>query len=236
MHGDSCSTTRVDPDSMRSTSFGDDCTGPSAPPCSRENALVDNRAAAPKSCLPSLEIRSLTAAGGLLPITEASTATRTTFSKPSLRLYSTEETNSKKKIWTSVSSAWYDSSFRKLLAVSSCRKVMETKSKQNRTFDPGGFQGRLCACPFLGSWRALLCGRFMLELDETTALFEGSIIRDSKAFRRAVRAKLFTRYVWRSIRWLFEARPALYCAKIKTMPARAALGYRRGERRSCRRS
>ena len=28
MHGDSCSTTRVDPDPLCSTSFGDDCTGP----------------------------------------------------------------------------------------------------------------------------------------------------------------------------------------------------------------
>ena len=28
---------------------------------------------------------------------------------------------------------------------------------QNRTFDPGGSKGHLRACPFLGSWRALLC-------------------------------------------------------------------------------
>ena len=34
MHGDSCSANRVDPDSMCSTSFGDDCTGPPAFPCS----------------------------------------------------------------------------------------------------------------------------------------------------------------------------------------------------------
>ena len=34
MHGDSCSIDRVDPDPMCSTSFGDDCTGPPAPPCS----------------------------------------------------------------------------------------------------------------------------------------------------------------------------------------------------------
>ena len=29
---------------------------------------------------------------------------------------------------------------------------------QNRTLYPGGSQGRLRACPILGSWRALLCG------------------------------------------------------------------------------
>ena len=42
-------------------------------------------------------------------------------------------------------------------------------------FDPGGFQGRLRACPFLGPWRALLCWRFMLGLDEAAAIFGGSI-------------------------------------------------------------
>ena len=26
------------------------------------------------------------------------------------------------------------------------------------TFDPGGSRGHLRACPFLGSWRALVCG------------------------------------------------------------------------------
>ena len=66
IHGNSCSTDRVDPDPMCSTSYGGDYTGSPAPPCSRENGLVDNRAAAPKSCLPSLEMRSPTAAGGLL--------------------------------------------------------------------------------------------------------------------------------------------------------------------------
>ena len=29
---------------------------------------------------------------------------------------------------------------------------------QNWTFDPGGSQGYLRACPFLESWRALVCG------------------------------------------------------------------------------
>ena len=111
MHRDSCSADRVDPDPMCSTSFGDYCTGPPAPPCSGENALVDNRAAAPKSCLPSLEIRSPTAAGGFLPTGEISTATKTTFSKSPLRPYSAEEANSKKtNLWTSTPPAWYDDS------------------------------------------------------------------------------------------------------------------------------
>ena len=33
------------------------------------------------------------------------------------------------------------------------------------------------------------------RLDETAAFFGGSMFRDSKAFRRAVRAKIFTPYV-----------------------------------------
>ena len=44
-----------------------------------------------------------------------------------------------------------------LPAAPDCRRVVETKSRQNRTFDPGGSQDHLRACPFLGSWRALVC-------------------------------------------------------------------------------
>ena len=164
MHGDSCSADWVDPDTTCSTSFGDDCTGPPAPPCSGETSLVDNRAAATKSCLPSLEMHSPAAAGCLLPTGEASTATNTTFNKSPLRLCATEETNPKEtSLWTSVPSVWYDSSFwrNKLLAAASCRRAMETKPMQNKTFDPGGSQGCLRACPVLGSWRALLCGEVM---------------------------------------------------------------------------
>ena len=43
---------------------------PPALPC-RDDVLVENGAAAPKSCLPSLELRSPTAAGDLLPTGEA---------------------------------------------------------------------------------------------------------------------------------------------------------------------
>ena len=79
MHGDSCSASRVDPDPMCSISFRDDCIGPPEPPCLGENALVDNGAAAPKPCLPPLEMRTTTAAGGLLPTGETSAATKTIF-------------------------------------------------------------------------------------------------------------------------------------------------------------
>ena len=118
----------------------------------RENVLVEDGAAAPKSCLPSLEICSPSAAGGLLPAGDTSTATKTTFNKSPLQLYATKQANSKKKkVWTLIPSAWYDSSFWKLLGASSCVRVIETKPMQNRRFDPGGCQGRLRACPYLGS-------------------------------------------------------------------------------------
>ena len=93
MHGDSCFANRVDPNPMYSTSVGDDRTGPPVPPCSGENALVDDGAAAPKSCLPPLEMRTTTTAGGLLPTGETSAATKITFNQSPLRLYSTEKTN-----------------------------------------------------------------------------------------------------------------------------------------------
>ena len=39
-------------------------------------------------------------------------------------------------------------------------------------FDPGGFTGRLRACPFLGTSRALLCGEVVVRaLDEAAAFF-----------------------------------------------------------------
>ena len=45
------SSAQVNPDPMCLTSFGDDFTGPPALPCSRDDALVDKGAAAPKTCL-----------------------------------------------------------------------------------------------------------------------------------------------------------------------------------------
>ena len=152
MHGDSCSATRVDPGpKTNSTSFGVKAEPP-ALPC-RDGVLVENGAASPKSCLQSLEMHSPSAAGGLLPTGETSTATKITVNRPRLRLHLTEEKN----LRTSTQPVSYDSSFWNLLAAPICRKVIETKSMQNRIFDPGGFQGRLRACPFLGSWRAIFC-------------------------------------------------------------------------------
>ena len=100
MHGDSCFANRVDPDLMCSTIFGGDSTGPPALPCSRYDALVSNGAAAPKSCLSPLEMRSPTATGGLLSAGMATSATKTAFHQLLLWLCLTEE-----KFYTSSTSA-----------------------------------------------------------------------------------------------------------------------------------
>ena len=110
MHGDSCTTQKVQDGSKTSINFGVKAKPPDLP-C-REDILVEDGAAAPKSCLPSVEMRTTTAAGGLVPIGNTSTATETTLNEPFLLFSATEETNSKKeKIWTSIPSTWYDSSF-----------------------------------------------------------------------------------------------------------------------------
>ena len=81
---------QVDPDQMCLTSFGDDSTEPLALP-RRDDALVDKGVAAPKPCFSSVEIRTLTATGGLLPAGTASSATWPNFHQPPLWFCPTEE-------------------------------------------------------------------------------------------------------------------------------------------------
>ena len=162
MRGDCFSARRVEPGlTTNSTRFGVKAEPP-ALPC-RDDSVVECGAAAFESCLPSMEMRSSAAAGGLVPTGEASTASETTLNEPPLRFCPTEETdleqNCKK---TSTLYALYDSSSvfqeRNLSATPYCRRVVDTKSGQNRTFDPGGSRGHLRVCPFLGSWRGLVRG------------------------------------------------------------------------------
>ena len=100
---------------------------PPALPC-RDDVLVESGFAASESCLPSLEMRSSTAAGGLVPTGKASTAKETNFNQPPLRFCSTEKTdlepNCKK---TLTSSGSYDSSsFWRMSATPYCRRVVDT--------------------------------------------------------------------------------------------------------------
>ena len=165
MHGDSCTTAqKVQDGPETSISFGVNAKPPDLP-C-RDDVLVEDGATSPGSCLPLLEMRSPIAAGGLVPTGEASAATETNFNQQPLRFCTTEETGSEAssketnlRILTPY--ALHDSSVfqeSNLPYTPYCRRVVETKSRQNRTFDPGGSQGHPRACPFLGSGRALVCG------------------------------------------------------------------------------
>ena len=111
------------------TSFGDDSTGPPALPCSRDDALVDNGAEAPKSCLSLLNMRTPTAASDLLSAGTASTATRTTFDQLPLWFCPTEETY----LRTSNQYAKDYSSFWEM-------EVLQTKSMQTLMFNSGGLK------------------------------------------------------------------------------------------------
>ena len=94
MYGNCFSAKRVDPDPMCLTSFGVKAETPVLP-C-RNYVLIENGAAAPKSCLSPLEMCSSTATDGLLPAGMASTATSTIFNQPTLWFCLTKETNSRK--------------------------------------------------------------------------------------------------------------------------------------------
>ena len=148
-HGDSCSAQRVQAGPTISTSFGMKAEPPALPRW--DDVLVEKGAAAPKLCVSLAEMRTQTAAGGLLPAGTASTATRITFDQPLFWFCATEDNN----LRTSNQYPTDYSSFWKM-------KVLQTKSMQTLVFDPGGFNGRLRACPFWGTWRALLCGEVLV--------------------------------------------------------------------------
>ena len=96
MRGDCFSACRTEPGpNTNSTSFGVKAESPALP--YRDDVGVKCGAAASKSCLPSLEMRPSTAAGGLVPTGKASKATETNPNEPPLRFCSTEETGLKAK-------------------------------------------------------------------------------------------------------------------------------------------
>ena len=104
MHGDSFTAKRIRAGPTTTTSFGVKAEPP-ALPC--RDDLVKNDAATPTSCLLPLEMRTLTAVGGLLSAGEAFTTTRITYYRPRLWFCPTEKTHSER---TSTKYALYHSS------------------------------------------------------------------------------------------------------------------------------
>ena len=154
-YGDSCSAKRVQVGPRSSTTFGMRAEPPALP--RRDDVLVDKGATMPKPCLTPVETHTLTDAGDFLPTSKASTATRIILYQPSSWFCQTEDINSR----TTTQYAMDYSSFWKM-------KVLATKLRQTLVFDPDGSTGRLCACLFLGTWRALLCGEvFVWAPDDT---------------------------------------------------------------------
>ena len=103
MHGDSCTAQKVQDGPKISISFGLKA-GPPDLSC-REDVLVEDGAAAPKSCFPSSEIRTTTTAYGLVSTGKTSTAMETAFNEPLFRFYATKEESSKKHLQTFTPSA-----------------------------------------------------------------------------------------------------------------------------------
>ena len=138
---------------------------PPALPC-RNVVLVENSAAAPRSRLLSLEMRSPTAGGGLLPTAETSTATRIAFNQPPIRLYLTAKTN----LRTSTQPVSYDSSFCNLLVAPS-----SGSSKQNQCkIECSILAFKVVSAPACFWDRGARCfvWRFILGLDEAAAFLE----------------------------------------------------------------
>ena len=168
---------------------------PPALPC-RDDVLVENGAAVPKSCLPPLEMRSPRAAGSLLPTGETSTATKTTFDYSTVWFCQTEETHSER---TSTPSAWYDSGFREINCL--LPPPAGGSSRQNRGKIGCSIQAvlKVVSAPARFWERGARCfvGRFALGLDEAAACFGGWMARVSTC-RRAI-GEPFTLSVLRSI-------------------------------------
>ena len=156
MHGDSFSANRVEAGPSCSTSFGVKADSPTL--VCRDDVLVECAAAAPNLCLLPLEMRKPTAAGGLLSTNITSTATGTTFHQLPFWFCLIEEIKSGISI---IYASYYSSCFWWIINRQApfWPGAIATKSRQHLVFDPGESTCRLRACPFLGTWRALLCGK-----------------------------------------------------------------------------
>ena len=166
-----------------SISFGVKAEPPNLP-C-REDVLVENGAASPKLCLPSLEMRATTVAGGLAksPQQRRPPSTSHFFSSTRPR----RQTVRRLRFHTSRTTAASGTCLLPLPAEGSSRQnqekigrliqaVLKVVSTPARFLDRGArcFVVRLCV---------------LEQLDKTATVLGESTIRNPKAVRRAVRAK-----------------------------------------------
>ena len=192
MHGDSCTAQKVQDGPKASSSFGVKAEPP-ALPC-RDDVLVEDGAAAPKSCLPSLEMRSPSAAGGLLPAGKTSTATEATSKEPLLRFYATEETIQRRE--------YYGLQFHPpLTTAASGNCLLPPTAGESLRQNPGKI-GRLikAVCKVI-----LAPARFW---DRGARWF---MVRLCMLDQLVTSCSIFPE----EIRWLHEARSALCCARKK---------------------
>ena len=133
-----------------------DYTEPPALPC-RDDALVNQGHEVAKPRLSPVEIRKSTSAGSFLHAGATSiTKTQGTNFPPLLLPWSFRETSEEKNIFTTRQTfAKYNRSWHP--------KVIETKSRQNMVFDPGGLSGCLCGCPFWEGGARCIVGGLIRE-------------------------------------------------------------------------
>ena len=131
-HGD-ISSDQINDDPTRLTSFGDESTEPPAPTISSDNALIDKDAEAPKPCISPVEMRMLISPASRLQHVDSDRTTLRNIFSPHPLLWSFWETIEEMNFSTMTTLqafAKYHSFWH--------RKVMETKSRQNLVFIPGG--------------------------------------------------------------------------------------------------
>ena len=136
-----------------------DFTGPPALHCSRDDVLVDRRCGT-KVVSTTLEDAHTNSRRWLTSHRQNLSATMTVH-QLSLRFYPTEEIY----LRTSIQYASYNSTFWKINNQQApfWPRAVKTKSEHNMVFNPGGSTGRLRACSFLGTCRALLCRDIFVE-------------------------------------------------------------------------
>ena len=177
-HGDSCSSKRVQAGPTCSTNFGVEAEPP-ALPC-RDDVLVENCAAVPKSCLSPLEMRTPTAGGDLLPTEKTFTATRITFHQLPLWFCLNEEINSR----TSVKYAsYYSSCFWRIINQSGRGSLKQNRGKIWCSMPVGR---QVVSTPARFGERGARCfvGKFILRaLDEAAAFFGGWVTWESSTCR-----------------------------------------------------